>query len=272
MEPTVATREIEDLNKVFAGRMENLQEDFIEQLARELRRLDTKNGRVLNSSENKRFVASLKLRFDAAAEKSGLQNAFLELLPNFDKANENLKEVHKSLSNIKLSDAFLEEFKLWGRETLLYDMQGQGLDAKVVQPLRQIITTSMFTGGDILDTIESLEDYLGENDRLARYYTQIARDSTFQYSGAINQAIANEYDLDGLIYVGSLVEDSRKQCQRWVEKETIRLADLPSEIAWAFKYGSGMILGTNENNFLNLRGGYNCRHEAYPIRLGDAAT
>jgi len=41
---------------------------------------------------------------------------------------------------------------------------------------------------------------------------------------------------------------------------------LQQEINWAFQNGQGMIPETNPDNFIINRGGYNCRHEAIPVR------
>ena len=42
--------------------------------------------------------------------------------------------------------------------------------------------------------------------------------------------------------------------------------DLEEEIAWAENNGTGMIPNTTPENFCQNRGGFNCRHIAYPVR------
>jgi hypothetical protein len=64
-----------------------------------------------------------------------------------------------------------------------------------------------------------------------------------------------------------LIEDSRSQCVRWVKKRILQKSELDSEISWANNNGSGMIAGTNKENFAVYRGGYNCRHSAIPFKL-----
>ena len=79
--------------------------------------------------------------------------------------------------------------------------------------------------------------------------------------------------MDGILYVGSLVKDSRPQCKRWVNYKEhgqtglLAVKDLNREIAWAYANGKGMIPGTTTETFRQFRGGFNCRHEAYPVRL-----
>jgi hypothetical protein len=96
---------------------------------------------------------------------------------------------------------------------------------------------------------------------------QISRDALGQFDGQINAIIADEFGLDAFRYVGSIIDDSRAQCVRWVGKRILEKSEMQSEIAWANNNGSGMIPGTNPDNFLVFRGGYNCRHRAIPFKL-----
>jgi hypothetical protein len=105
------------------------------------------------------------------------------------------------------------------------------------------------------------------NGLYSRYVKQISRDALGQFDGQINAIIAEEFGLDAFRYVGSLIDDSRPQCVRWVGKRILEKSEMPEQIAWANNNGSGMIPGTNPDNFLVFRGGYNCRHRAIPFKL-----
>jgi hypothetical protein len=99
---------------------------------------------------------------------------------------------------------------------------------------------------------------------LQRYATQIARDSSYQYHGAINEVIAQEYKLDSFIYTGDLIRDSRPLCQHLVRlRRTIKLDEMPALIK---KYPQGLYPNTSKKNFIQLRGGYNCRHSAFAVK------
>jgi hypothetical protein len=105
------------------------------------------------------------------------------------------------------------------------------------------------------------------NGLYSRYVKQISRDALGQFDGQINAIIADEFGLDAFRYVGSIIDDSRAQCVRWVGKRILEKSEMQSEIAWANNNGTGMIPGTNPDNFLVFRGGYNCRHRAIPFKL-----
>ena len=102
-----------------------------------------------------------------------------------------------------------------------------------------------------------------------RWVGQIARDAVNEYQGGINAQIKVQYDLTDIRYVGSLVEDSRPQCVRWVKElgGRIKGTDLQAEIDWAYDHGSGMKPDTNPENFPQKRGGYNCEHIAIPTKF-----
>jgi hypothetical protein len=137
--------------------------------------------------------------------------------------------------------------------------------------LRQELFKNIVAGTNSIDVEKAIRDFIsGQGDKagnLKRYVTQVSRDALNQYDGTINSRIAEEFGLDAFQYVGSLIEDSRPQCVRWTGKGVILKDQLEKEIGWAFTNGSGMIPGTNSENFAVFRGGYNCRHSAIPFKL-----
>jgi hypothetical protein len=88
-----------------------------------------------------------------------------------------------------------------------------------------------------------------------------------QFDGQTNARIADEFGLDAFRYVGSLIDDSRPQCRRWIAKRVLQKSEMLNEINWAYNNGTGMISGTTPDNFAVFRGGYNCRHAAIPFKL-----
>jgi hypothetical protein len=156
-------------------------------------------------------------------------------------------------------------------------MQGQGLSLALVKPLENELFTAVYQGSSLRDVLTSLENQLQTTPQrsgiITRLVTQAGRDSLGQYNGKVNEYVRKVYKMDAVLYVGSLVKDSRPQCIRWTQetenfgqKGLILFEDLGSEIIWANNNGSGMIPGTTPEMFTENRGGYNCRHDAYPVR------
>lgn len=101
-----------------------------------------------------------------------------------------------------------------------------------------------------------------KTENLKSYATQISRDYTYGYQGQVNKTIADEFEMNGFIYVGGAIKDTRPICLKLVSKEKILFSELPKILNSTDK--DGMIPNTNKDNFLIYRGGYNCRHEAIP--------
>jgi hypothetical protein len=156
-------------------------------------------------------------------------------------------------------------------QTTLDGLTGSGVNANFVEPVRQGLFQNIAAGTTKSDLEQYLTNYIVGNPNVdglySRYVKQVSRDALNQFDGQVNSRIAEEFDLDAFRYVGSLIDDSRSQCIRWVKKRILQKSDLESEIGWASNNGSGMIAGTNAENFAVFRGGYNCRHSAIPFKL-----
>ena len=120
----------------------------------------------------------------------------------------------------------------------------------------------------------TLKTLNSKDSKYIHYTNQVVHDSIMQYDGKVNKQISKEFKFTKIRYVGSLIRTSRGQCCKWVNMKYINIKDLPNEIRWAsntnnyygrFKCG-GMIDDTTKENFIELRGGYNCRHRAFGVK------
>jgi hypothetical protein len=160
-----------------------------------------------------------------------------------------------------------------------------GLADAYVQPAKYLLLQSV-TNGISLKQAKSLLNNWNEGNlatggnltsgrptpRLQTYATQIARDSLYSYSGAVNEIIADKYELKRFIYQGGLVKDSRAFCKHLVSLDRkIEFSEVPKLIEKVAKsegkpLPSGMIPGTTQKNFVVRRGGYSCQHLAFAVR------
>jgi len=155
-------------------------------------------------------------------------------------------------------------------------MQGQGLTTTLINPLKQELLVAVNQGSSLTDVVTSIAGQLTTTEArqgvLKRISLQASRDALLQYDGVVNEAVRKVYKMDALLYVGSIVKDSRKQCEQWVNETKngklglLLFEDLEDEISWAEDNGTGMIPNTTPENFCQNRGGFNCRHIAYPVR------
>lgn len=188
----------------------------------------------------------------------------------FDQVEQLNKDLHKAMSDVNVSSlvkaAGPQKKQLI--EQITTNMTSQGVDVNFVQPLKKTLYNNLLLGVPQSDAKQWMRNYIaGQGEtlgQLERYAGQVTRDALNQYDGTINNMIRNQFEFNAIRYVGSLVKDSRPQCERWVGMGIIPITELDAEIAWAEGNGSGMIPGTTAENFEVYRGGYNCRHDAIP--------
>jgi hypothetical protein len=242
-------------------------------LKNQISKMNQTGGKIDFDSKNVNLVNELDKILVKTIQKSDYPGTVKKYLQNFDDVTDFNEMIHEELNGISPEEfrKNVDPFKKQIVEDTLQGLTGSGVSTNFVEPVRQELFKNIVAGTNSIDVEKALRDFIqGQGDKagtLKRYITQVSRDALNQYEGQINSRIAEEFDLDAFQYVGSLIDDSRPQCIRWTGKEVILKKDLESEISWAFNNGSGMVPGTNANNFAVFRGGYNCRHAAIPFKL-----
>ena len=197
-------------------------------------------------------------------------NGFLR---NFETLKQFNFDIHRDINDLSPNELgeLINPIQRATVEQTLQSLTGSGVSSNFIEPVRTGIYQNIVAGSTKADLEAYLRRYIlgtPEVDGLfSRYVKQVSRDALNQFDGQVNAKIANEFGLDAYRYVGSLIEDSRPQCRRWVAMGVIQSKDLPAEIAWMNANGTGAIPGTTPENFSIYRGGYNCRHSAIPFKL-----
>ena len=255
----------------FVDGIKGIEGAFVSRLLDEVKRLDTKkDNTVSDTKKNRAIIGELRSRIKKIMRGVGFDDLVTGYLTNFDELQNFQQFIHLRENDIKLTKSFLNPFKSFAISKVVFDMQGQGLNVGLIKPIQDELTQSVRLGGNLVDVIRGLEDNLSTSPQrlglFSRYLTQVSRDALGQYDGLVNERIAERFELDTWVYVGSLVKDSRPQCIRWVEMGEIPFSEVQKEINWANRNGKGMIPNTTPSNFGQNRGGYNCRHTAIPKR------
>lgn len=97
---------------------------------------------------------------------------------------------------------------------------------------------------------------------LNRYIKQTTNDAVMTFNAEYIQTIADDLDVEYYLYAGTIIEDTRSFCQartgRFFTKEEVE--------KWAgLKGWQGRMAGTNSSTIFIYRGGYNCRHQLWPV-------
>jgi hypothetical protein len=269
---------IADAETEFLSATKDIEEDVFLALMKIFENVDISNGRLSSSTKAEEFLASMDARVYMALKKAGYGNYVNRLVNSYDLIGQNTQDLQEKLKNGIIPKKDINAIKRLEVEKTIANLTEQGLYNAFIAPVRQGLYRNIMFGATKDDTEEFLRSYVKSTkknqSKLLQYVGQVAVDSLHQYSGSVDQVAKNSLDLNATQYVGSLITDSRAQCQKWISLGIIKDEDLQEEIDFALDrsyYGnkrcSGMIPDTNTSNFCINRGGYRCRHRAIPIRL-----
>lgn len=260
----------------FAKGIDKVEPKFTKLLTEWVEKFRTTNGNLVRGQASLDRLSGFKKVIESINKKSGYDNLVRDFIATYTPLSEAIRLIHGDLSGLDITKGFINPFQQNAIKTVIDGMLGTGLNTALVNPIQQILFVSINQGSSLSDTITSITNILATTEKrqgiLKRQALQVSRDSLGQYEGVVNEAVRSYYKLDAFLYIGSLVKDSRAQCERWVnydkndKKGLLLFSDLESEIEWAENNGTGMIPSTTPENFAQNRGGYNCRHTAYPVR------
>jgi hypothetical protein len=238
-----------------------------------LNEFDVRGGRFVPETDSAFILATLNRRLRELINASGLRNELIGFLDDFSQIDRNIRAVQSEINGITVPGEIFTAQKAWLRDNVINSLLESNVSTYFIQPVKQALYSRIAFGANVNDTEKTIRGLIkgtgGKAGIFERWVGQVARDSIFEYQGAINQQVKVEFELNAIRYVGGLVEDSRPQCVRWVEKYNgiIKDKDLAREIEWAYKNGSGMKPDTTPQNFCQKRGGYACQHIAIPTRV-----
>lgn len=238
--------------------------------------VDITNGKLSTTIKADEFLAALDYKIYQALKKSGYPAYVGDFIGNYDKISSNVRDLHQALGNGLLSASDINAIKRLEVQKTIDNLTQQGMYKDFISPVREGLYRNIMFGATVGETEEFIKSQVistkQKDSRLTRYVGQVATDALHQFDGSVNQVAKQSLGLNATQYVGSLIEDSRAQCMKWVGMSIIKDDNLQEEIDWALNGGrfsnkkcSGMIEGTTTDTFCINRGGYRCRHRAFPI-------
>lgn len=269
-----------DDNIIVAARLENklvksvseIEEEIFVLVKKILRQFDIKDGQIVPDDRAKLIISVLNKEIRKIINKVAIEDEVSAFIDDFDLIDKNIRAVQQQLNGIEVPKSIFNAQRQWAIDATINSLVQSNINLKFVQPVKQLLFSRVAFGGSVVDAEKQLRRIvLGDEKHygvLKGWIGQIARDTINEYQGTINQQIKVQYELNAVRYIGGLVEDSRPQCVRWVRELGGVITDdqLEAEIRWAYANGTGMKPDTNPENFCQKRGGYNCRHDAIPVR------
>lgn len=253
----------------FAAQFQGLEDELYSRLIKLLRRFDTKSGKF-DPAGSKTVLLEVKQVLGRIMSNERLREAVRELLPQFDAIAQNVEFMHGEESGIVVQRKLTTDAKHRMIDLTVDTVVEGGYDARFVLPVKKVLYNHVNFGAEVLEAERALRSLIkgepGKGGVLQQYAGQVARDALNQYEGQVHKEIADQYELTSYRYVGNIIGTTRPQCRRWVKMQVITAEQLPDEIAWMRRNGSGWIPGTTPTTWPIYRGGYNCLHSAIPTR------
>lgn len=272
----------EKLIEALLKRAPSVEKAVLDNLFKIIDNLDTKGGIFVGAALSSGQLLEMQDGINRALRSSGYLTDAGIFIQDLGKLTINstmiLEDQGFDFQKVGLSD-LEKKWKMLTEESLL----NSGIRSEFKTPILKILNESISYGNSINESKSLLTEFVkGGNDKtgkLKSYLTVTSRDAIGQMQGQQMQSVANAVGYAGITYTGGLLKDSRGQCYHWVHdlKGFIPKEDVKEQIELAYrnqrlkliedghKWG-GMMLNTDENNFLVKRGGYGCIHTAYPKR------
>lgn len=272
----------------------SLEKDFLKIIQESILSLGNLRGRIELTKDTSKDIIRIAKEISDAIKKGGYPNDISKLLRDINDVSD---------QNIKVLEEFNDQtikIDVRPEQSLIIDeisdrlASPESFSTNITNEVRKIIVKNVLEQKSIKELISDLELSLLSNKAgqgiVTRYVNQIATDAVLQYKGSVNQKIKEKYQYNALRYVGSLIETSRPQCQRWITTKHGILLEEPKEgkldvgvLSEEIKYVKSNIYNSNkvsgyglpgksyyieltEQNFITFRGGYGCRHEAIPFK------
>jgi len=271
---------IDDAINKFQERIPDVQMRLYEQLSDELDALKTSGGRILSTTENLKLIISIKNKL----EKLLLNNDYVSQVKNLLTAFDAISDFHNnyfSQFNAKFKPGqTLALIKQMSIEATVNSLTEAGIGANIIEPINNILRVNTTTGGSKAKMNEILRNNIISNDTgdgsLLRYSKQITTDALNQFSAQYNKQVASDLGLEWFMYVGSNLTTTRPWCEAMTGLKYIHISELPEAIKGVVNgekiplssktnLPAGMIPGTNAQNVMVYRGGYNCGHQLVAV-------
>lgn len=250
------------------------QKQVFELLMMNIDLLDSSNGSLVPNQPLAHKFAQLQKDIEAIIGNI-YEPALKEYFTSYAGVEDNTLKLHREYNGIEVpKSTFTAARQAIYNQAEYYLLKG--LADAYIQPAKFLLMEQVATGTRIDKARSIVRNWdngtLGAGElssdrptpRLQAYATQIARDTIYTYNGTIQDVIKKKFNLDKFIYVGGLVKDSRPFCKHLVaQNRKIELKEIPQLV---IAYPQGLRPNTIMENFLEVRGGFNCNHIAMPVK------
>jgi hypothetical protein len=264
-------KKIQQLQLAIEKRMDDALPKVFEKLSNQV--IDLSGNLSLDAKDRAKTLREMiKLKKDIA--DTIVQNAPYQLqVAEVIKGFEMLAELSNDYVSITIGDfkpktelykAILETNIATTKDALL----GAGIRNNFGTAIQEVLKDNIAGIGTRSQLNETLRKFIEGTDTekafLNRYIKQTTNDSVMTFNSEYIQTIADDLGVEYYLYSGTIISDTREFCQaragRFFTKDQVQ--------AWPnLKGWQGRMAGTNSSTIFIYRGGYNCRHQLWPVSL-----
>lgn len=279
-------KQIDKAIEKFNSKMPAAQKRAYEGIADELKRLDTKSGKIKTTVANLKIIQSIKNKLNRLIVTPEYLKDVKEFVTQFNEITKLQNEYWKSVEEKFTPRPLLREIRKQTIADTIKNLTESGIGAGVSDPIASILRTNITTGGSYGQLTEQLREKMlntTTEGSLQKYARQITTDSINQYNAQYTQAVSSDLGYEWFAYQGSDIITTRPFCDAMTDIRYFHITEIPrllrAEDLYYMKDGvktkvpiydktelpHGMIPGTNAANFFVNRGGYNCGHQIRPV-------
>jgi hypothetical protein len=276
---SLITSTVDGFNNTIPG----IQKKMLDELLLLTKKLDIKGENIAISGANIKLLTQLQSKLQNIILNPNYVNGVKEYVNSFNDVvniqHDYFTEITEKFKPPKLSS----ELKKQAIIGVVNNLTENGLNANVIDKVKDILRKSITTGGSYSSLSQSLTNFIIDNKsgegQLVKYTKQITTDALNQFSGQYTQLISSDLGYEWFRYSGSNIETTRPFCLACTERKYFHISELPNVLKGKFqefvKYNGavnpktdlpyGFIPNTDVSNFMINRGGYNCGHQWRPV-------
>lgn len=280
---------LKEIDRAIAGFNKSIpyaQKAMYQELVVELKRLDLNGDKIKTTVANLKVIRSIKNKLIRLI----LTNDYLEGVKEFAKSFNTVAKLQndywKSIERTFKPKPLLREIRTQAIADTVQQLTETGIGANIGDAITDILRTNITSGGSYkklnAQLLESLTDTQKSDGLLTKYAKTITTDSINTYSAQYNQVVSSGLGFEWYAYRNSEIQTSRPFCQAMVEnRRYFHVSEIPALLRAEGLYYKdnkdgkekkvtiyektglphGMKEGTNAENFITLRGGWNCGHQ-----------
>jgi hypothetical protein len=267
--PTELIKHIQELQLAIESRMDEALPRVFAKLSDQV--IDLASDLSLDPKDRAKSLKELiKLKKDIAntiITNAPYQLQVAEVIKGFEMLAELSNEyITLAIGDFKPKKALYEAILEANIATTKDALLGGGISENFGTAIQEVLKDNIAGIGTRSELNKTLRKFIEGTEKdaafLNRYIKQVTNDSVMTFNAEYIQTIAEDLDVEYYLYSGTVIADSRPFCVsragRYFTTEQVK--DWGDLGKW-----DGKNTNTNRTTIFIYRGGYNCRHQLWPV-------